>query len=77
MQLIFFGHQTVRRRGLFDFFPVCRTKDVIPKPAGNAKVYVRVLVMNEVVSAQSSILSILEMEVMMHVMKESVKNKSR
>jgi len=49
---------------------------MIPKTAGDSEVCVRVLMMNEVVSPQSSILSILEMEVMMHVMKDAVENET-
>ena len=49
---------------------------MIPKTAGDSEVCVRVLMMNEVVGPQFSILPILEMEVMMHVMKESVKNEA-
>jgi len=49
---------------------------MIPKTTGDSEVHVRVLMMNEVVSPQFSILSILEMEVMMNVMKDAVKNKS-
>ena len=49
---------------------------MIPKTTCDSEVCVRVLMMNEVVGSQFSILSILEMEVMMNVMKDAVKNES-
>src|SRR6266446_7033551 len=76
-QLVFFGHQTRAAGGrrLFEFLPVHGTENMIPKTAGDSEVCVRILMMNEVMGSQFPILSILEMEVMMHVMKESVTNK--
>ena len=50
---------------------------MIPKTTGDSEVCVRVLMMNEVVGPQFSILSILEMEVMMNVMKDAVENETR
>src|SRR5260370_17666446 len=75
-QLVFFSHQTraVGRRRLFEFLPVRSTEDMIPKTAGDSEVCVRVLMMNEVMAAQFSILPIFEVQCMMHVMKEAVTN---
>ncbi len=49
---------------------------MIPKPGGDSEVHVRVLMMNEMAGPQFSIPSILEMEVMMGVMNDAVKNES-
>src|SRR5713226_8692744 len=75
-ELVFFDHQTriSDGRNPFDFFPIRRTENVIPKTTGDPEVHVGVLMMNEVVSSQFSILSILEMEVMMNVMKHAVED---
>jgi len=61
---------------VLEFFAIGGTENMIPKSAGDSKVHVRVLMMNKVVGSQFSILSILEMEVMMNVMKDAVENES-
>ena len=63
-------------RGQGVFFPIRRTENLIPKPASDAEVYIRELMMNEVVGPEFPIPPILEMEMMMNVMEDAVENES-
>ena len=68
--------RSVFGRHLLQFFAIDGIEKTVPKPSGDSEVHVRVLMMNEVVGPQFSIPSIFEVEVMMGVMNDAVKNES-
>ena len=63
--------------GSLDLLIVLGAKHMIPKPARDSEIHVRILMMNDVMGAQLSISWILEIEMVMNVMKKSIETESR